>query len=276
MDKILRKENSIYILLIVLVIITITPFLLMFLGGFKENYEIMNLHPKLLPAEGFDFRKYKALFDEWPFTRNILNSLFITTTTTIGGCFFCALAGFTFAKYKFPGRDKLFVILLASMMVPLASRLVPTYILIRSLGGMNKYWSLIVPGLVPAFGVFLMRQYAYSGIPDSIIEAAKIEGASEWQIFMRIGLPIMKPTIVALAILIYMGSWNSFLWPLVVVTKKEMFTVTVALRALADTSLMANYGVILAAATLGVLPIILIFIIFFKKMSKGTLEGFNK
>lgn len=113
-----------------------------------------------------------------------------------------------------------------------------------------------------------MRQYAYSGIPDSIMEAARIEGASEWQIFIRIGLPIMKPAIVALAILIYMGSWNDFLWPLVVVTKKEMFTVTVALRSLADTSLGGDYGIILSAATLGVLPIILICIIFFKKCLK--------
>lgn len=162
----------------------------------------------------------------------------------------------------------IFVLKTASMTVPLTSRLVPTYVLIKSLGGMNKYWSLIVPGLVPAFGVFLMRQYAYSGIPDSIMEAARIEGASEWQIFIRIGLPIMKPAIVALAILIYMGSWNDFLWPLVVVTKKEMFTVTVALRSLADTSLGGDYGIILSAATLGVLPIILICIIFFKKCLK--------
>jgi len=277
MGNILRKENLIYILLIVFAIITIAPFLIMFLGGFKDNYEILNLHPKLLPSKGFDFRKYKALFDTWPFARNILNSLFVTIMSTIGACFFCTLAGFTFAKYKFPGRDKIFMILLASMMIPLESRLVPTYILIKFLGGMNKYWSLIVPGLIPAFGVFLMRQYAYSGIPDSIMEAARIEGASEWQIFIKIGVPTMKPAIATLAVLTYMNSWNSFLWPLVVVTKKEMFTVTVALRSLADTSLMGDYGILLAAATLSSLLTILIYIILCKKVRiGGMLEGFNK
>lgn len=267
-----------YLIILFVIIITVVPFLMMFLGSFKSNYEIMTLRPRLLPQNGFNFLKYDALFDTWPFFRNIVNSFFISGTVTLIACFLSALIGFVFAKYKFPGRTVFFVILLSSMMIPLESRLVPSYILIRALGGINRYWALIVPQLVPtvAFGVFMMRQYVYSGVPIEFLEAARIEGASESQIFIKIGLPILKPALISLAILTFMNIWNEFLWTLVVVTKKELYTVTVALQSLSDVSLQVDYGIVFAAATVSALPILVIYILTHKKMTEGMLEGGGK
>ncbi len=265
-----------YLVLWSLVAVTVIPFLFMILGGFKENYEVLTIRPRLLPQEGFDFRKYEALLDYWPFVRNLFNSVVVSVLRTIAAIFFCGLAGFTFAKYRFPGRGFLFIVLLSSMMVPIASRLVPSYLLIRSLGGINSYWALIVPEMVPAFGVFMVRQYAYSGVPDEMMEAARIEGAREWQIVTRVAFPMLSPILISLAILTFMAAWNEFLWPLVVVTRRQMFTVTVALRSLSDVSLQADYGIILAAATLSALPILVMYGFTHRQMIRGILEGSGK
>lgn len=273
MKKINTGRLLLTVFLSLLLLSCVIPFVLMILGSFKDNYEIITLKPKFLPSHGFDLRKYGALFEEWPFVRNMLNSFIVTGITTVGACFFCGLIGFTFAKYEFPGKNVLYMILLSSMMIPVAARLVPSYLVIRALGGVNRYWALILPNLIPAFGVFLIRQYAASGIPDEMMEAARIEGAREGQIAMRIAFPIMTPVITSLAILTFMNSWNDFLWPLVVALKKEMFTVTVALRSLSDTSLQADYGIILAAATLSAIPILTLYVFAHKRLIEGMLEG---
>lgn len=265
-----------YLLVWLLVAATVIPFVFMVLGGFKENYEILTIRPRLLPQEGFNFRKYVALADYWPFVRNLYNSLVVSALTTIAACFFTGMAGYTFAKFTFPGRDVLFIVLLSSMMVPVASRLVPSYLLIKALGGVNRYWALIVPGMIPAFGVFMVRQYAQSGVPDEMLEAARIEGARESQIVTRVGFPMMSPILISLAILTFMASWNEFLWPLVVITRREMLTVTVALRSLSDSSLQTDYGIILAAATLSALPILVVYGFTHRQMIRGILEGSGK
>lgn len=265
-----------YVILWMLVFVTVVPFLFMALGGFKDNYEIITIKPRLMPQEGFNFRKYIALLDYWPFARNMLNSVVVSSTTTIAAAFFCGLAGYTFAKFNFPGRNALFMVLLASMMIPVASRLVPSYLVVRALGGVNTYWALIVPMMIPPFGVFMVRQYAHSGIPDELLESARIEGASEWRIFARLVFPLMSPILISLSILTFMTSWNEFLWPLVVATRREMLTVTVALRSLSDVSLQADYGIILAAATLSALPIILMYSVAHRSMIQGIIEGSGK
>ncbi len=269
-------QTLFYTVLWILVAVTVVPFLFMILGGFKENYEILTIRPRLLPREGFDFRKYAALLDYWPFIRNLYNSVVVATLQTVAAGFFCGLAGYTFAKYAFPGGNVLFIILLSSMMVPIASRLVPSYLLIRVLGGVNTYWALIVPNMIPAFGVFMVRQYAYSGVPDEMLESARIEGAGEWQIVTNLAFPMLSPILISLAILTFMASWNEFLWPLVVTTRREMATVTVALRSLSDASLQADYGIILAAATLSALPILVVYGFGHRRMIQGILEGSGK
>jgi ABC-type glycerol-3-phosphate transport system permease component len=274
--KTLPSKIVLYTLLWMLVVITVVPFLFMALGGFKENYEILTIEPRLLPQEGFDLRKFEALLDYWPFQRNMYNSVIVASLTTVAAGFFCGLAGYAFAKFKFPGKDVFFIIVLASMMIPISSRIVPSYIVVRALGGINTYWALIVPIMVPPFGIFMVRQYAHSGIPEELLESGRLEGASEWYVFIKLVMPLMTPILISLGILTFMRSWNEFLWPLVVVTRREMFTVTVALRSLSDVSLYADYGIILAAATLSALPIILMYAFAHRKMIQGIIDGSGK
>lgn len=262
--------------LAVVVVITCYPFLMMALGSFKEDYEIFSLSPALLPEKGFQTKMYELLFANWPFWSSMRNSVIVTAATTVLTCFFCTMAGIAFAKYKFPFKNALFLIMLSSMMFPMETRLVPTYLLVRQLGGVNHLWSLILPGAIPAFGIFMMRQFAAGALPEETLEAARIEGAREGQILFRLGFPMMKPAIASLAILTFMNVWNDFLWPIIITTEKEKLTVTALLRSVGDSSLNGNYGVMLAAAFLSVLPILLIYLLFHRQIVGNIVEGAGK
>lgn len=265
-----------YLVLLALVAISIIPFIMMGLASFKENYEILSLQFQLLPRDGFRLTNYDLLFEQWPYWRNILNSLVVAAAQTVIALFFCSLAGLAFAKYAFPGRGWLFVVLLATMMVPVEALVVPTYMLIRSFGWLNTYYALIIPGSITAFGVFLMRQFVEASVPGELILAARIDGCSEWRIYRSVVLPIITPALATLGILTFMMSWNRFLFPLVVVTRQELFTVPVALQALANTSVMSNYGVVMAAATLAALPLLVLYLIMQRWLMSGIMQGFMK
>lgn len=264
------------LLLVIVIVITCFPFLMMFTGSFKEDYEIFSLSPKILPAGGFRLKMYRLLFASWPFLTNMMNSMIVAVSTTVLACFFCTAAGFTFAKYQFPFKNVLFIIMLSSLMIPLETRLVPTYLLVKQLGGVNHLWALILPGAIPAFGIFMMRQFASGSVPQETMEAARIEGATENQVLMWIGFPMLKPAIVSLAILTFMNTWNEFLWPIIITTKKEKLTVTALLRSIGDVSMNGNYGVLLAAASLSVIPILILYLIFHSQMIDGIVEGTGK
>jgi ABC-type glycerol-3-phosphate transport system permease component len=274
-NKIINCLFSVIALSLTLVI-TCYPFLLMILGSFKEDYEIFSLSSGLLPRNGFNLKMYSRLFTEWPFLRNMANSVIIVTSVTVITCFFCALAGFTFSKYNFPFRYALFIIMLSSLMIPGIATLVPGYLIVRAMGGVNRYWSLIIPGSIPAFGIFLMRQFSVSGVPDEALEYARVEGASEWRIFIHIAFPMLAPAVFSLAVLTFMNTWNEFLWPIIITTKKEMLTVTALLRSIGDASLNGGFGVLLAATTLSTLPIIVLYLIFHRKLIQNILEGSGK
>ncbi|MDO3676828.1 carbohydrate ABC transporter permease [Paenibacillus ehimensis] len=271
-----NSKIPMYIFVWLMVLMTAYPFFYMVLGSFKENFEILSLNFSILPRNGFHFSKYTMLFENWPFIRNMANSIVVSVGITVSAAFFCLLSGYTFAKYKFPGKNVLFIIMLSTMMIPFETRLIPSYLLIRSLGWLNSYAGLIVPLMIPAFGIFLIRQYAVTSVPDDLMEAARIEGATETQIFVKIGFPILMPAVVSLVVLTFMNSWNDFLWPLIVVTKKELFTVSVALRAIADPTSVVDLGMVFAAATISVLPILLLYAFMNKKMVEAMLEGTGK
>lgn len=273
--QVIKKFLSVLFLAVV-VIITCYPFLMMFMGSFKEDYEIFSLMPSLFPENGFQLKMYRLLFKNWPFITNMANSVIVSVSTTVLACFFCTVAGFAFAKYSFPFKNGIFIIMLSSLMIPLETRLVPTYILVKQMGGVNRLWSMIIPNAVPAFGIFMMRQFASGSVPGETMEAARIEGATETQIMMRVGFPMMKPAIVSLAILTFMNTWNDFLWPIIIVTQKEKLTVTALLRSIGDVSLNGNYGMLLAAAGLSVLPILCLYLLFHNQMIAGILEGTGK
>lgn len=264
------------IALLFVILITCYPFLMMISGSFKQDYEIFSRTPSLIPQQGLNWQMYDLLFQNWPFLRNMFNSVAVSISATLLTCFFCTLAGYTFAKYNFPFKNILFLVMIASMMIPSVANIVPAYLIVRSLGGLNKLWALIVPGCVPAFGVFMMRQFAIAGVPIDAIEYARVEGASESRILLQIAFPMLSPGIFSLAILTFMNSWNDFLWPIIIATKKEMLTVTALLRSIGDTSLNGNFGVLLAATTLSTLPIILFYFLFHKQLIRGILEGMGK
>lgn len=264
------------ILLIMVIMITCFPFLMMFMGSFKEDYEIFSLNQTVFPRNGFRPDSYRILFNNWPFWRNMWNSVCVSGCMTILTCFFCTLAGYTFAKYKFPFKNGLFLLMLTSMMMPNETKLIPMYLLVRSMGGVNTLWAMIIPGCIPAFGIFMMRQFASGAVPKETMEACRIEGATEWQIFTHIGFLMLKPAIVSLGILTFMNSWNEFLWPIIITSKKEMLTVTALLRSIGDVTLNGGYGTMLAAATLSALPIMILYLIFHQQMIDGILEGSGK
>ena len=219
---------------------------------------------------------YARLFQLVPIGQQLGNSVFTAVVGTVTTLFFCALAGFAFAKYQFPYRDALFYFVVATMTIPAEVGAVPLFLIMKEVGLINSLWSLILPGLTPAFGVFMMRQFASNGVPTETMEAARIEGASETHILFRIAFPMLAPGIFSLAILTFMNTWNDFLWPIIIMNRKENLTVTAMLRSIGDVSMNGGYGILLAAVTLSALPILIMYMAFNKQLVKGIVEGSGK
>ena len=270
----IRPGNVIlFALLWFMVFLSISPFIFMVLGSFKENHQIITLTPTLFPPNGFRLDKYYELFDYWPFLRNLMNSLIVSSLVTLFVTSTSLLVGYSLAKFAFPGRMLLTVIVISTLMVPFETRIVPTYVLFRNLGLLNSYAGLIIPTMVQAFGIFMIRQFALDSVPDELLEAARLDGASEFRILVSIVAPILTPALISLALLTFINSWNDFLWPLVAVVNSDMFTVSVALRSLADPSNITDYGMVLAAAVISVIPVLVVFTIFSEKITTAVLQG---
>jgi len=276
-DKSFRRQlGTVLLNLLVVVggILTAAPLVWMFSASFKPLNEIYKYPPTLFP-EKLRFDNYTRLFTEWSFLRWYGNSLFVAIVLTIAVLFFTSLAGYAFAKYRFKGSNALFIILLGSTMIPFQVTLVPLFILNSRLGWTNSFLALIVPFMAPALGIFLMRQFIYS-IPTELIEAARIDGASEFGIFLRIILPLSRPALAAQAILTFLGSWNSFIWPLAVLHTQKVMTLPVGLASAiggVTSGREPPVGASMAAATLVTVPVILIFISVQKHYIAGLTTG---
>jgi len=239
--------------------VMLLPFFWMIVSSFMTSQEILARPLTWFPTSpGFD--AYHGLADAIPLGRMYLNSAIVTTVTTAGILLTSSLAGYGFAKFQFPGRDVLFLIVLATMMIPFFVVLIPIFWMISKFGWIDSYPGLIVPNIATAFGIFLMRQYMLS-LPDEVLDAARVDGASELEIYWRIVLPLSTPVIGALAILAFVYQWNSFLWPLVIARSDSMWTVPVGLNSLrvyASSAQVINMQ--MAGATLGVVPVIIVFL----------------
>jgi multiple sugar transport system permease protein len=248
-----------YLFLAVGSIVMLLPFAWMIVSSFMTAQEIIGRPLTWFPADpGFD--AYRGLRDAIPLGRMYLNSVIVTTLTTIGILLTSSLAGYGFAKFQFPGRDILFLIVLATMMIPFFVVMIPIFWMISKFGWIDSYPGLIVPNIATAFGIFLMRQYMLS-LPDEVLDAARVDGASELEIYWRIVLPLSTPVIGALTILAFVYQWNNFLWPLVVARSDSMWTVPVGLNSLrvyASSAQVINMQ--MAGATLGVVPVIVVFL----------------
>ena len=251
-------------------ILTLTPALWMVSASFMAAGEASTFPPKLLPAQ-MTFAHYVTLFTRLHLWRYLLNSLVISVSVTAVSLFFNSMAGYAFAKYRFAGRDRLFRFLVAEMVIPAQVTTLPLFLMLNKAGLINTYFGVIVAGMATIYGIFLIRQFALS-IPDSFIEAARMDGASDFRIYWTVILPLCRPILITLAIFTFMGTWNDFLWPLIVLTDDAMYTLPVALANLTgehvqDTELM------MAGAVITVLPVMVIFIALQKYYISGMMAG---
>jgi len=258
----------IYIFLIVATVTMLLPYYWMLITSVKPLKEIQTYPPKFY-VENPTIQPYKDLFRLIPMGRHLFNSLFVCSAVVLFKVFACSLAGYAFAKHKFWGREFIFMLFLASLMIPWQVNIIPGFILIKKLGWINTYKGLIIPTLGwGAFGIFLSRQYIYS-IPNDLIDAARIDGCSEFRIYRSVILPLIKPVLATLAIFTFIQQWGNLVWPLVITTSREMKTIPVALATLSSQT-SSNFDMLMAAAVVATLPMLLVFLMFQKYIIKGV------
>ncbi len=261
---------GLYALLILGSVLTLIPLAWMVSASLMPTGEANVFPPRFWPSAPTT-EHYRALFVRMNLGRYLLNSAVLSVSVTLISLLVNAMAGYAFAKLRFKGRDKLFRVLLAALVVPAQITMLPLFLLLKELGFINTYWGILVPGLASVFGIFLIRQYALS-IPDDLIDAARIDGAGEARIFATVVLPLLKPILVTLAVFTFMGVWNDFLWPLIVLTDDSMYTLPVALANLSgeraqDTELM------MAGSVLTVMPVLLVFLALQRFYIEGIMLG---
>lgn len=247
----------IYIALVLIGIVMLVPFLWMVLGSFKNVREVMQFPPTFIPKDP-TLQNYKDVFSRLPFARYYMNTIITSVIPTIVTVFTAAMAGFGFAKYRFAGRSLIFWLILATMMIPYPVTIVPLYIMAYRTGLVNTYTGLIVVSLSSAFGIFMMRQFCLS-IPDDLLDAARIDGSSEFGIFFKIITPLTKPALATLTIFTFTGNWNSYMWPLLIVNTDRLRTLSLAIP-LFNGQYASFPNLVYAASTMAILPVILLFI----------------
>ncbi|MBE0008529.1 MULTISPECIES: carbohydrate ABC transporter permease [unclassified Arthrobacter] len=262
-----RPRLWLYVVLGLGMIAMIMPFVWMILGSFKTTAEIRQYPLNFWPLEP-TLDNYTELFVRLDFATFFTNSLVVAVFVTAGNIVFSSMVGYALAKLDFAGKKVLFMLVLGTLMVPGVVTFVPLFVLTANLGLVNSYPGLILPFLIAPLGVFLMRQFMLS-LPDDLIEAARIDGASEWRIFLRVIMPLCGPAVATLTILTFLASWNNFLWPLVVATSEDRYTLPVALALYSVGQNAAEYGLMMAGAVVVVLPILLIFVLLQKYFVQG-------
>jgi multiple sugar transport system permease protein len=254
-----RRPRSVglHVALIVGLVVMFMPFVWMILSSFKLTREIRRYPTRWIPEEP-TLQNYRDLFDRLDFPRYFFNSTIVAVAITAGNLLFCSMLGYALAKLQFPGKRLLLVMMLGTLMIPAFVTFMPLFVIITNMNLNNTHLGLILPFLVGAFGAFLMRQYIL-GIPDDLLDAARIDGAGEYRIFFRIVLPLCGPALATLAVLTFLASWNNFLWPLVVASTEDMYTLPVALALFSIGQQESNVGLQMAGAAVVVVPIIVLF-----------------
>jgi len=260
-----------YALLIIFAFIMLMPFVWMLLSTFKDQRELFEFPPKFLPKK-LTLNNYIEVFKTVPFVRYYLTSLLVTFSSVVLNLFSSSLAGYAFAKYRFKGREIIFKVILGAMMIPFPVTIIPLYIMVYDLGLVDSYFALIITGSVSIFGTFLMRQFIVN-IPDDLLDAARIDGSSEFGTYVRIILPNLKAPLSALAVFSFMSTWNAFLWPLLVVNDDRHRTVQLGVQFFTQ-----RYGDLIhlqiTAAAMAIIPIIVLYLFLQKQFIQGiTMTG---
>ncbi len=246
------------------------PFMWMVGASFKKQSEIFQAPPTILPDQPV-ISNYIELFIEFNFLRHFLNSAFLAIVHTLLYLFFCALAGYAFAKYDFRLKNLLFLLLLGSMMVPGYTLFVPLFVLAIRLKLVDSYIGVLLPGIVGAFGIFFMKQNMES-VPNELLDAARIDGTTEFGAFWRIARPLARPALAVLAVLAFLNSWNDFVWPLVILRTRELQTLPVILAGMIGLYRM-EYGIVMAGSFLSALPVLILFLSMQRSFVQGLTVG---
>jgi multiple sugar transport system permease protein len=266
------RDALTYLILTVLGLLTVTPFILMVLISLMTQAQSMAYPPSFWPSPA-TVANYQQAVSAAGLGRYFLNSMVVAVATTAGQLLFSSMAGYAFARFRFAGREGLFLLVLATMMIPTQVNLVPLFSLMANLGLVDTYAALILPGLVGAFGVFLMRQ-AFLAFPTELEDAALIDGLSPWGTFWRIALPLSAPALASLGIFSFVSAWNAFLWPLVVTNSDTLFTLPVGLAAFKSSFReVTDWGVLMAATTLTIAPAVIAFLLGQKHFVRGLAAG---
>ncbi len=259
-----------HVILLMAALLTLFPFFWMVSVSLMTAEDMALFPPPLTPVHP-TLEHYQALFDELAMGRYLFNSTLIAVGVTMSSLFINSMAGYAFAKLHFWGRDSLFRLLLAMMVIPSQAAMLPLFLMIKQLGLINTYAGIIIPGMSSIFGIFLIRQYLKS-VPDSLLDAARIDGAGEFRIYWSLILPLSKPVLVSLAVFTFMGSWNDFMWPLIILTQEDRFTLPVALANLMGEHVQ-DPQLMMAGAVLTILPVVLLFLLLQRYYLEGLVAG---
>jgi multiple sugar transport system permease protein len=262
--KLRRTNPVVYVLLALGGIIMIFPFVWMIATSFKQPWDVYNL--SIIPPEA-TFNNYIRLFEGSNFPRWFFNSFVVGLLVTFSVLFFDSLVGYTLCKFNFKGKKIIFILILSTMMIPTEMLVIPWYIMSNKWGWVDSYWGIMFPGIMTGFGTFLMRQF-FQGVPDELLDAARIDGLNEFQIWWKIAMPLVKPAISALAIFTFLGNWNAFLWPLIVISKTELYTLPVGL-AFFSGEFQTEWEMVMTGASVATIPVLIVFLIFQKQIIKG-------
>lgn len=268
--KVVIRRVIFYVVVAVLAVFALLPFFWMLSTSLKETKALTMIPIQWLP-EKLSFQSYLDLFKVFPFARSIFNSLFISVVGTVISVLSASMAAFVFGKIDFRGREILFGFFLATMMIPGNLLMIPNYLILRELSLLDSYTGVLLPSFFNAFGTFLLRQNIKS-LPDSYLEAAFMDGASRIKVFFKVILPLIKPALTTVTVLTFMGNWNAYLWPLIVLTSKEKMTLTVGLSLL-NGQHTSDYNMLMAGAIISIIPMIVVYAFSQKHIEVGFNVG---
>ncbi|WP_425464811.1 carbohydrate ABC transporter permease [Paenibacillus piri] len=252
-------------------LISLFPFYWLFVMSTATTADMFRFPPRLVPGDQLLVNIGKVL-DRVGFFQSFGNSLVVAGMHTLIVLFFCSMAGFAFAKFPFPAKGPLFLFLLLTMMVPQQLGLIPQFIIMQKLGWINELKALIIPGAASAFGIFWMRQYSQSVIHDELINAGRIDGCNSFDLYWRVALPILKPALATLGIITFLGSWNDYLWPLVVISVQNKFTIQMLIASM-NGVYSTDYSMVMAATLMATVPLIIVFALFSRQFISGLMQG---
>lgn len=247
-------------------LIMVTPLLFMFSTSLKTASQVYDL--RLIPAEP-TLANYVAVLADGRFLRWFLNSAIVAVVVTVSNVFFDSLVGYTLAKFQFRGRSIVFIGILSTLMIPTEMLVIPWYLMSSQLGWLDSYWGIMFPGMMTAFGTFLMRQF-FETVPNDFLEAARVDGLNEFQIWWKVAMPLVTPALSALAIFTFLGNWTAFFWPLIVTTSKELYTLPVGLSSFAVEQSI-QWEMIMTGAALATIPTLVVFLVLQRYIVRGVI-----